>query len=129
MDGVDKRTGRASSLPREEARDVRRAFAQFKRYWQDAVGVLTLDDIQHDLAEQLAVINSLLKPDCLEKATTWQRARLPLQCHVQHRIGRHDHTVNSLAALKKIVFDEKIVTLAEYRTALVADFGSGRQRK
>jgi 4-hydroxyphenylacetate decarboxylase large subunit len=71
----------------------------------------------------MAIFNSLLKPDCLEKG------------HLIHELGyRYNAThnvetcgtinlVNSLAALKKLVYEYQEMTLDELREALQANFG------
>ena len=68
-------------------------------------------------------MNSLLKPDCLEKG------------HLIHELGyRYNAThnvetcgtanlVNSLAALKRLVYEDKEVSLDELREALLENFG------
>ena len=125
--GVDQRTGEQVFPAHDQAlTSYAKLWDQFTIYWRKAIEVLTLtNNIQHDIwrKNNTAVFHSMLKPDCLTKG------------HLIDEMGyRYNGTysvesagtitcVNSLAALKKLVFDDKAVSLDELRTAMSANFG------
>ena len=127
FDGLDRRTGRrvypahGSKLGSyQEIWDV------FKKYFSITVEVLTLtNNIQHDIWGKVSpsIINSMLKPDCLETGKD-----------ISHKGCRYNRTfnveicggvnlVNSLASIRKNVFDENRFSLTELKAALDANFG------
>jgi 4-hydroxyphenylacetate decarboxylase large subunit len=98
----------------------------FHDYFRKTVDCLaTTNNIQHDIwrKQNMAVFNSLLKPDCLSKG------------HLINELGyRYNGTysiescgtinlVNSLAALKKIVYEDRATTLEQFKLALKENFG------
>jgi 4-hydroxyphenylacetate decarboxylase large subunit len=99
---------------------------QFKEYYALTCKVLeTTNNIQHDIwrKKNMAVISSMLKPDCLDKGQ-----------HIGNMGYRYNATfnvescgtinlINSLASLKKLVYDEKKYTLNEMKEAILANFG------
>lgn len=127
FDGVDRRTGlRVFPAHGRRLDSYEAVLDQVKAYFAKAVEVLSLtNNIQHDVwrKNNMAVFNSLLKPDCLESG------------HLINELGyRYNGThnvetcgtinlVNSLAALKSLVYDTKSITLLELREALVDNFG------
>jgi len=110
FNGVDPRTGEKVYEPHNKKLETyEEVWEQFKLYWQKTCEVLALtNNIQHDIwrKNNMAIINSYLKPDCLDKG------------HLINELGyRYNGTfsvesagtitlVNSLAALKKIVYDD-----------------------
>ena len=98
----------------------------FKDYYKITIDCLAkTNNIQHDIwrKQNMGVFSSLLKPDCLSKG---------------HHIGnlgyRFNGTfniescgqitmVNSLAALKKLVYDDKKYSLKEVKEAISNNFG------
>jgi len=98
----------------------------YQQYYEMTVDVLCrANNIQHDIwrKNNMSIFHSLLKPDCLEKG---------------HHIGdmgiRYNGTfnvescgtanfVNSMAALKKLVYDDKKYTLEQMKEAILANFG------
>ena len=127
FNGVDPRTKEKVYEPHNRKLDTyEEVWEQFKLYWQKTCEVLALtNNIQHDIwrKNNMAVINSYLKPDCLDKG------------HLINELGyRYNGTfsvesagtinlVNSLAALKKIVYDDKEVTLDTIKEAILDNFG------
>lgn len=127
FDGVDQRTGRrvfpAHGQPLATYEEL---FAQVRAYFARAVEVLSLtNNIQHDIwrKNNMAIFNSLLKPDCLE--TGHLINELGYRYNATHNVETCGtaNLVNSLAALKRIVYEEKVATLDELREALRANFG------
>lgn len=127
FDGVDQRT-KEQVFPSHgmALASFEQLFEAVKEYFARAVEVLTrCNNIQHDIwrKNNMAVFNSLLKPDSLQKG------------HLIHELGyRYNATfnvettgtinlINSLAALKKLVYEEKSVTLEEFKHALLENFG------
>ncbi len=127
FNGIDQKTGETVFAPHDKSLDTyEELFEQFKTYWKEAVDILALtNNIQHDIwrKNNMAVFNSLLKPDCLDKG------------HLINELGyRYNATfnvesagtitlVNAMAALKKLVYDEKEVNLKEMKNALKDNFG------
>ncbi|MDO9577639.1 MAG: 4-hydroxyphenylacetate decarboxylase large subunit [Candidatus Cloacimonadales bacterium] len=127
FDGLDKRTGRrvypAHGYNLESYEEVWKAFQE---YFSLTVEVLTLtNNIQHDVWGKISpsIINSMLKPDCLEtgKDISNKGSRYNRTFNVE--ICGGVNLVNSLASLKKNVFEEKNFSLATLKQALEENFG------
>ena len=127
FDGVDPRTDERVYPPHEQKLET----------FEELVGVLqdqfrktvdcltTTNNIQHDIwrKQNMAIFNSLLKPDCLRNG------------HLINELGyRYNGTfnvescgtinlINSLAAIKKIVFEDQAASLGELKQALLDNFG------
>ena len=127
FDGLDKRTGiRVYPAHGSELASYEEIWTVFKKYFSLTVEVLTLtNNIQHDIWGKVSpsIINSMLKPDCLEKGKD-----------ISHKGCRYNRTfnveicggvnlVNSLASIRKNVFDENHFTLKELKAAIEANFG------
>ncbi|MCK9281761.1 MAG: 4-hydroxyphenylacetate decarboxylase large subunit, partial [Melioribacteraceae bacterium] len=127
FNGIDPRTNEKVYEPHNrKLTTYDEVWDQFTKYWQKSVEVLAwTNNIQHDIwrKNNMAVINSLLKPDCLDNG------------HLINELGyRYNGTfniesagtitlVNSMAALKKLVYDDKVVTLAKLKEAIKDNFG------
>ena len=127
FDGLDQRTGRrvypAHGL---ELDSYEKIWTQFKHYFSLSVEVLNLtNNIQHDIWGKVSpsIINSMLKPDCLDTGKD-----------ISHKGSRYNRTfnveicggvnlVNSLASIKKNIFDEKYFSLSELKFAIESNFG------
>ncbi len=125
--GVDTRTGERVYKAHDRKIDsYETLWDQFKLYWQEACDVLALtNNVQHDVwrKNNMGVFQSMLKPDCLDTG------------HLINELGyRYNATfnvestgtvtcVNSLAAIRKLVFDEKKVSLEELVEAMHDNFG------
>ena len=101
-------------------------FEQVKTYFARAVEVLSLaNNIQHDIwrKNNMAIFNSLLKPDCLERGHLINE--LGYRYNATHNVETCGtvNLVNSLAALKKLVYEDEEVTLDDLREALRENFG------
>jgi len=127
FDGMDMRTGQrvfpAHGFPLDTYESIWNAF---KHYFHRAVEVLTLtNNIQHDAWRKISpsLVNSMLKPDCLKKGKDIGQLGSRYNATFNIEICAAVNLVNSLAALKKNVFEEKKVTLDEYRKAILANFG------
>ncbi len=127
FDGVDQRTGqRVFPVHGKELVTYEELFDQVKDYFTQAVEILSLtNNIQHDIwrKNNMAIFNSLLKPDCLDRGHLINE--LGYRYNATHNIETCGtiNLVNSLAALKKIVYQDRAVTLDGLRSALRANFG------
>ncbi|QZY55296.1 4-hydroxyphenylacetate decarboxylase large subunit [Crassaminicella profunda] len=98
----------------------------FKDYYDMTVDCLTTtNNIQHDIwrRHNMSIFSSMLKPDCLDKGQ-----------HIGHLGYRYNGTfnvescgtanmVNSLAAIKKLVYDDKKYSIDTMKEALLHNFG------
>lgn len=125
--GVDARTGEKVFEAHDRELDSYEViWDQFKLYWQKACDVLALtNNVQHDIwrKNNMGVFMSSLKPDCLDTG------------HLVNELGyRYNATfnvestgtitlVNSLAAIKKVVFEDKKCSLDELWEAMKNNFG------
>ncbi|HPA28030.1 MAG TPA: 4-hydroxyphenylacetate decarboxylase large subunit, partial [Acidobacteriota bacterium] len=127
FDGVDQRTKtRVFPAHGRKLETYEELFAQVKEYFAKAVEVLALtNNIQHDIwrKNNMAVFNSMLKPDCLDKGHLINE--MGYRYNATHNVESCGtiNLVNSLAAMKKIVYDEKKVSVAEFKKALIQNFG------
>lgn len=126
-DGIDKRTGRrVYPAHGKKLETYEELWETFKEYFSLTVEVLTLtNNIQHDIWGKISpsIVNSMLKPDCLETGKD-----------ISHKGSRYNRTfnvevsggvnlANSLASLKKNVYEEKNFSLIKLREAIDANFG------
>ena len=127
FNGLDKRTGRrvypAHDYKLESYEEIWKAFQE---YFSLTVKVLTLtNNIQHDVWGKISpsIINSMLKPDCLEvgKDISNKGSRYNRTFNVE--ICGGVNLVNSLASLKKNVFEDKNFSLETLKQALEENFG------
>ncbi|MHC1747208.1 MAG: 4-hydroxyphenylacetate decarboxylase large subunit [Cellulosilyticaceae bacterium] len=125
--GKDHRTGVQVFKPHNKVLSTyAELWETFKAYYELTVDVLAkTNNIQHDIwrKNNMSVLNSLLKPDCLDKGQ-----------HIGNMGYRYNATynvescgtitmVNSLAALKKLVYDTKEYTLEAITEAMLSNFG------
>lgn len=126
-DGLDKRTGERVYEPHGYKLDsYENIWEAFKKYFSRSVEVLTLtNNIQHDAWRKItpSLVNSMLKPDCMTtgKDIGQQGSRYNRTFNVE--ICGGVNLVNSLAAIKKNVFEENNFTLKELYDALDSNFG------
>ena len=98
----------------------------FKSYFHRAVKVLTLtNNIQHDAWRKIApsLVNSMLKPDCLKNGKDIGQMGSRFNTTFNVESCGTANLVTSLASLKKNVYDDKKYSLAEFRNAIIANFG------
>ncbi len=130
FDGIDLRTGNRV-LPSHGYRleNVQEVWDAFKKYFSEIVRVLTLcNNIQHDAWRKITppVINSLLKPDCLTRGKDIGQQGSRYNTTFNIEVCGSINLVNSLASLRKNVFEEGNFTLDELREAIRANFGYKR---
>lgn len=127
FNGTDPRTKEQVYEPHNRKLDsYEDVWDQFKLYWQKTCEVLTwTNNIQHDIwrKNNMAIFNSLLKPDCSDKGHLINELGYRYNGTFNVESAGTITTVNSLAALKKIVFEDKAVTLEEMKEAILDNFG------
>ncbi len=127
FDGIDQRTGeRIFPSHSRKLETYEELWSAFKDYFHRAVHVLTLtNNIQHDAWRKIApsVVNSMLKPDCLKRGKDIGQKGSRYNTTFNIESTGTANLVNSLAALKKNVYDDASLTLDEYRNAIKANFG------
>lgn len=127
FDGMDMRTGQRifpSHGYKLETYDE--LWQGFRDYFSRAVEVLTLtNNIQHDAWRKISpsLVNSMLKPDCLEKGKDLGQKGARFNTTFNVESCGNTTLVNSLAALKKNIFEEKLYSLDDYRKAILDNFG------
>jgi 4-hydroxyphenylacetate decarboxylase large subunit len=127
FNGFDPRLGEQLYPPHNRSLETyEELWETYKEYYAMTVDCLTTtNNIQHDIwrKNNMTVINSFLKPDCLDKGL-----------HIGQLGYRYNGTfniescgtitmVNSLVALKKLVYDDQKYTLDEMRQAIKDNFG------
>lgn len=125
--GKDHRTGLQVYPPHNRnLESYETLWTCFKDYYETTVDVLTrANNIQHDLwrKNNMSVFNAMLKPDCLAKGQ-----------HLGNMGYRYNATfnvescgtitmVNTLASLKKLIYDDKTYTLPQMTEAILSNFG------
>jgi 4-hydroxyphenylacetate decarboxylase large subunit len=127
FNGLDKRTGlRVYPSHNFKLSSYDEIWKAFKAYFDLTVKVLTLcNNIQHDVWGKISpsIINSMLKPDCLDtgKDISNKGSRYNRTFNVEVCGGVN--LVNSLASLKKNIFEDKNFTLNTMKEAIVENFG------
>ena len=127
FNGFDLRTNKQVVPPHNKKLETyEEMWEVYKHYYEIIVDCLaTTNNIQHDIwrKQNMALFNSLLKPDCLDKGQ-----------HIGNMGYRYNATfnvescgqitmVNALAAMKKLVYDDKKYTLDQMRDAIKNNFG------
>ncbi|MBM4157818.1 MAG: 4-hydroxyphenylacetate decarboxylase large subunit [Ignavibacteria bacterium] len=98
----------------------------FKDYFTRAVDVLArTNNIQHDAWRKIShsIVNSLLKPDCLEKGRDIGQMGSRYNRTFNVESCGTANLINSLSSLKKNVYEEKNFTIDEFRDAVLNNFG------
>jgi 4-hydroxyphenylacetate decarboxylase large subunit len=127
FDGIDMRSGeRVFPSHGYALASYEELWSAFKSYFHRAVHVLTLtNNIQHDAWRKISpsLVNSMLKPDCLEKGKDIGQMGSRFNTTFNVETCGTANLVNSLASLRKNVYDDKKYTLDEFRNAILANFG------
>lgn len=125
--GKDHRTGEQVYKPHNRKLETfEELFDTFKEYYEETIAILAkTNNIEHDIwrKQNMSVINSFLKPDSLDKGQ-----------HIGNMGYRYNATfnvescgtatmVNSLAALKSLVYDKKLYTLEQIKDGILNNFG------
>ena len=127
FDGVDMRTGKRVLPPHGRTfESYENVVGQFRNYVLLTIGVLSkANNIQHDIwrKNNTAIFNSLLKPDCIDKGHLINE--LGYRYNATHNVETCGtiNLVNGLAAIKKVVFEDKTATVEELKIAMQENFG------
>jgi len=126
-DGVDQRTKeRVFKSHGIELDSYENIWEAIKVYFSKSVDVLAkCNNIQHDVwrKNNMAVFNSLLKPDCLDKGHLINELGYRYNATYNVETTGTINMVNSLAAIKKLVYENKDYSLDEMKTAMSGNFG------
>lgn len=127
FNGVDKRTGIKVFEPHNKKLDTyEELFEQFKAYWAKAVDILALtNNIQHDVwrKNNMAIFHSMTKPDCLASGHLINELGYRYNATFNVESAGNITCVNSLTAMKKLVYDDKKYSLEEFKDAMLNNFG------
>ena len=127
FDGMDMRTGERIFPPHGfPLNSYEEVWNAFKKYFSRAVEVLTLtNNIQHDAWRRISpsLVNSMLKPDCLGKGKDIGQMGSRYNTTFNVETTGTANLVNSLASIRRNVFDSCRYTLDDYRKAILANFG------
>jgi len=127
FDGMDMRKNQRVFPPDEKAIETYEDLMDvFRDRFTRTVDVLCrCNNIQHDAWRKITppVINSVLKPDCLKKGKHIGDMGSRYNATFSVEVSGGINLVNSLASIKKNVFDEKNFTLDELRSALLNNYG------
>lgn len=105
---------------------------QYKKYWQLTCHALEYtNNIQHDIwrKNNMAIFNSMLKPDCLDNGHLINENGYRYNATYNVESAGTITMVNSMVAIKKLVFDDKVCTLDELKEAMLANFGFRNARE
>ncbi len=127
FNGTDPRTQEKVYEPHNRKLETyEEVWDQFKLYWQKTCEVLAwTNNIQHDVwrKNNMGILNSLMKPDCLDTGHLINELGYRYNGTFNIESAGTITTVNSLAALKKLVFEEKEISLDEMKQAILENFG------
>ncbi|MCD4680121.1 MAG: 4-hydroxyphenylacetate decarboxylase large subunit [Bacteroidales bacterium] len=127
FDGMDMRTGQRVYPPHGFKLDsYEEVWEAFKKYFSITVEVLTLtNNIQHDVWGKISpsIINSMLKPDCLDLGKDISNKGCRYNRTFNVEVCGGVNLVNSLASIKKNVYEENSFSLNDLRSAIDANFG------
>lgn len=127
FNGVDPRTNEKVYEPHNRKLETyEELWDQFKLYWQKTCEVLAwTNNIQHDIwrKNNMGILNSLMKPDCLDNGHLINELGYRFNGTYNIESAGTITTVNSLAALKKIVYDNNEAALDTMKEAILDNFG------
>ena len=125
--GLDKRSGKQVYPPHNRKLDSYEIVVdEWKKYIELTTDVVNrVNNIQMDIwrKKNMPVVNSLLKPDCFTKGRDIGMMGSRYNGTINFESCGTITFVNSLASLKKNVFDDKSFTIEEMTDAMVNNFG------
>lgn len=127
FNGQDQNTGEQVYPPHNKPlATYEELWEQFKEYWKITVNCLNkCNNLQHDIwrKNNMAVINSMLKPDCLDNGHLINELGYRYNGTFNVESAGTINTVNSLAVLKKMVYEDQELTLDQLKEAMKSNFG------
>ena len=127
FNGKDMKSGLQLLPPHNKELNTYEAlWDQFRAYYEYIIEVQRkCCNIQHDIwrKQTVPIWQSALKPDCLDKGL--HAGNMGFRYNATYNIETTGTVtmVNSLAAIKKLVYEEKKYTLEEMKAALLDNFG------
>lgn len=125
--GLDKRTGKQVFPPHNEKIDT---YEQMVDLWKKYLDISNrivnrINNMQMDIWRKynMPAVNSLLKPDCFAKGQHIGNCGSRYNACINFESCGTITFINSLASIKKNVFDDRAFTLEEMTEALVNNFG------
>lgn len=127
MNGKDYRTG-IQVMPQHNKKleSYDELWDTFKAYYEKIVDVLAkTNNIQHDIwrKKNMSLVNSFMKPDCLAKGEHIGNLGYRYNATFNVETCGTANMVNSLAALKKLVYEDKKYTIEDIKDAILHNFG------
>lgn len=127
FNGYDHRLGEQLYPPHNRKLETfEELWEVYKQYYEMTVDCLaTTNNIQHDIwrKNNMSVINSFLKPDCLDRGRHIGQLGYRFNATFNIESCGTITMVNSLVALKKLVYEDKKYSLDEMRDAIKSNFG------
>lgn len=125
--GLDERTGKRVFPAHNRTLDSYETMLdQWEKYMEITTDVvIKINNIQMDLwrTKNMPVVNSLLKPDCFAKGRDIGAMGARYNASVNYESCGTITLVNTLASIKKNVYDDNKFTLKEMTDAMVHNFG------
>jgi len=125
--GLDKRTGKRVYPAHNKNLDTFEAvYEQWKQYMNDSILILNkVNNIQMDIWRKylMPAVNSLLKPDCFKNGQHLGNMGARYNASINVESCGTITLINSLASIKKNVYDEKKFTIEEMTDAMINNFG------
>jgi len=127
FNGKDPRTREQVLAPHNKTlKTYNELWETMKTYLYETIKVLCLcNNIQHDAWRKITppVINSFLKPDCLNKGKDIGQMGARYNTTFNVEVCGGINLVNSLVSLKKNVYEEQNFSLEELKKAIIYNFG------
>lgn len=127
FNGYDHRTGEQVLPPHNKKLETYEELVDtFKEYYELVVDVLCkCNNIQHDIwrKQNMSIFHSLCKPDCLAKGHHIGDMGIRYNATYNVESCGTINQINSLVALKKLVYDEKKYSLEDIKDAILNNFG------
>jgi len=125
--GLDKRTGkRVYPAHNRKLDSFEVVYDQWKKYMELSVEILNkVNNLQMDIWRKhvMPVVNSLLKPDCFRKGQHLGTMGARYNASINVESCGTITLINSLASIKKNVYDDKKYTVEEMTDAVINNFG------
>ena len=125
--GLDKRTGKRVYPAHDRKLDsFETVYDQWKKYMEMSVEILNkVNNLQMDIWRKhvMPVVNSLLKPDCFKKGQHLGTMGARYNASINVESCGTITLINSLASIKKNVYDDKKYSIENMTDAMINNFG------
>lgn len=127
FDGVDQRTGdRVFPAHGKKLETYEELWAQFQAYFRIACDCLaTTNNIEHDIwrKQNMSIFTSMLKAQWVDTGRLIHELGYKYNATFSIETCGTVNLINSLTALKKLVYDDREVTLEQMKAAIKDNFG------